>query len=175
MSKRVFLLLFFVFNIVACSHQIVEKKGLMTMDITGSIITKVESNRILVVSNVPQEIPSLKDKTSKYYVATWLNNLNTEGLKVGQKVKYKTKGLTITSYPGYVDLDYLEVIEIKKPEGANLYIEDVINRAIESNPKVIVFIPMSINYAATENKWIITFIDGAGQDKIEKIIEITDK
>jgi len=145
------------------------------MDITGSIITKVESNRILVVSNVPQEIPSLKDKTSKYYVATWLNNLNTEGLEVGQKVKYKTKGLTLTSYPGFVDLDYLEVIEIKKPEEANLYIEDVINRAIESNPKVIVFIPMDIKYDATKNKWFVTFIDGSAQEKIENIIEIPDK
>ncbi|MFS1511468.1 DUF3221 domain-containing protein [Chengkuizengella sp. SCS-71B] len=149
-------------------------EGFLMIDIQGQFITKIEKDKILVVSNVPQDF-SEDGGVKEYYDATWLFNVGRSDLKIGQKVEFTTKGITLTSYPGQVELDQIKIIKIQSPNTANLTVEEVLRKAINRSSQINVFVLKGLAFDEKGRKWLVRFVDGFEKESKEMNLEIIDR
>ncbi|NBI28991.1 DUF3221 domain-containing protein [Chengkuizengella marina] len=175
-SKFLSLMILILLTLSACSEEMNNDKGLIKVDIQGEFITKIENEKILVVSNIPQDFSS-SGGVKEYYNATWLYNVESSDLKtlkIGQKVEYTTKGLTMTTYPGSVELDEIKIVKMKSPTTTNLTVEEVIREAINRSPQIEVFILKDLTFDEDRQKWLVQFMDGLEKESKKMNLEIND-
>ncbi|MEK4519327.1 DUF3221 domain-containing protein [Paenibacillus sp. FSL H8-0122] len=151
------------------------KGGGNTVDIKGSYITKIENDRILAVSNKIQDFSSSGGQ-EVYYDAVWLQGVKNKDLKVGQKIEFTTKGITLTTYPGSVEIDQLKVINIIFDE-AKMLPDEVIRKVIDRNPSINVFVVKDLQFDPIKKKWLISYLEGLKVNKDTEVMntEIMDK
>ncbi|MNI30392.1 hypothetical protein D3C73_842390 [compost metagenome] len=151
------------------------KGGDNTVDIKGSYITKIENDRILAVSNKMQDFSSSGGQ-EVYYDAVWLQGVKNKDLKVGQKIEFTTKGITLTTYPGSVEIDQLKVIKNTFPE-SKMSPDDVIRQVIDRNPSINVFVVKDLQFDPIKKKWLISYLEGLKVNKDTEVIktEIMDQ
>lgn len=154
-----------------CSGNGVEEgDNTVAVDIKGSYITKIENDRILAVSNNRQDFSSSGGQ-EVHYDAVWLQGVKNKDLKVGQRIAFTTKGITLTTYPGSVELDQLEVVNISFPE-SKISPADVIRRVIDKNQSINVFVVKSLQYDPIKKKWLISYLEGLDVNKDTKVIKM---
>lgn len=138
-------------------------------------ITKVENQRILVVSSNPKDFSSTGG-VKEFYDAVWVTNVPKD-VKVGQQVQvWFQGGVALTSYPGQARSDKISFKTIEKPIKATLSEEQIINQAVNEYVNIKIFVIKEVKYDEVTDKWQIRFKDGIldtsqGRDYI---VQITD-
>lgn len=151
-------------------------KDLITLDVQGNFVTKIENDRILVINTIPQNFTSTGG-VNEYYSATWLYNLPKNDVKVGQKIKYTTQGFTLGSYPGAVEGKSISILLIERPVSARMTVEEVIRKTIDENTEIKVFVLKGITFDSSQQIWSIRFKEGFNFEKETKefIHQVHDK
>ncbi|WP_376769544.1 DUF3221 domain-containing protein [Paenibacillus plantarum] len=138
-------------------------------------ITKVENNRILVVSSKPKNYSSTGG-VKEFYDAVWVSNVPNE-VKVGQQVQVWFQGGVLTSYPGQARSAKISFITSEKPINATLLEEQVVEQAINTQAyaDITIFVIKEVKYDESADKWQIRFKNGKlNTEEQEQIIEIPD-
>lgn len=98
-------------------------------DIHGYVLERINGN-IFVVSKHAHDF-SENGGVSEFYDAIVLDNAPSD-VDVGHEVRVWYKGPVRESYPLGGSVGSLEIVEIAKPEGANLTREEAIKKALET-------------------------------------------
>lgn len=131
--------------------------------IEGYVVGK-EEGRILVVSAVPEKIPTSSDGSGEYYEAIWFSRAPARA-NVGDKVKVWYE-IVMTSYPGQSEAVRVVVQRSAKPAGADLSEADAIRTALERHEGVGVPIVKRIGYDADADVWSLLLKTGEDEQKI---------
>jgi hypothetical protein len=140
-------------------------------------ITKVENQRVLVVSSKQQDF-SATGGVKEFYKAVWVSNVPQE-VKVGQQVQVWFQEGVLDSYPGQAMADKISFKPNDHPNNASLSEEQVVQQAI-SNQKyadIKIFVLKEVKYDESTDDWVVRFKEGmlnSYQDQ-EHILQIPDK
>jgi hypothetical protein len=138
-------------------------------------ITKVENDRILVVSSNPIDF-SASGGDKEFYDAVWVSNVPKD-VYVGQSVQVWYQSV-LQSYPGQAISDKISFKPSVRPLNSTFSEDQVIQQLINKQEfdDINIFVIKEIKYEESTDSWLIRFKEGmtdSVQDK-EDIIQITD-
>ncbi|MHA6480693.1 DUF3221 domain-containing protein [Paenibacillus sp. strain BS8-2] len=137
-------------------------------------ITKVDGDRMLVVSSEGEDYSSTGG-VSHHYAAVWFTvDDPPHPVEVGMKVKLKF-GMLLDSYPQQGKAERMELYMDPKPEGAALSEEEAIRQAMDAFelPKDQIVIVTNTEYDAESSLWMISLL--SSDQTIAKTIEVKDE
>lgn len=138
-------------------------------------ITKLESQRALVVSPISKEINQMR---KEFYDAVWVSNMPPD-VEVGQFVHVWFEGAIATSYPAQGKASRVSYSNIQKPEKADFTQDAVIRKALLNKDisSINVLAIKEVSYDEKSDVWTIRYKDAKISDDLleEHSMQVTDK